>query len=493
MPHFTPTRALVVVASFVLLSFLWTWGLPHRHAAPWGDKAGEASRGREHGTPTPLNTDATPAPTRAADVGADKACNEVRGAQDVMVVVRTSRAEVESGLPPHLLKLLACVHNVLIFSDHEGDINGHPIHDALDIVPNTTFAKHAEFVEYDKMQADKNYKPALDQAKALDKWKWLPMVYKTATMAPNHRFYMFIEPDTSLSWTNLLQWLDRLDYRIPYYSGVPNTIDDTRYAQRGSGIMLSYGALQQYWPRYEELYATDWDAQVATACCGDLILARVMRQARVEFYSSFGLLDPEMPGNLVWGQKFWCTPVVSWHHLPRADADLLWDTQEVWTREHGWALPWTHYDAYETFVKAHLTEQKEDWDNVSSDTQLVAEKGRREKLAQQKQPANDPKDAQISPSKPTKRDEALDALLQAAADTPESCKAMCMQTEDCLQWKHSTAGDGVCHLGKALRLGARVETPDKSARWTSGWVLDRVRKLTEDWGRCERVEWKFNQ
>ncbi|KAK7185834.1 hypothetical protein PSPO01_08084 [Paraphaeosphaeria sporulosa] len=519
MPHFTPTRALIVLASFILLSFLWTWVLPHQYAAPvlpaltdlatqgkpaagqllpepLVENAGEEINGHGKGTPTTLKTEIAPVPTRAADVGSEKSCKEVRGAQDVMVVVRTSRAEVESGLPPHLLKLLACAHHVLIFSDHAGEINSYPIHDALDLTPKATIAKHAEFIEYDKMQADKNYKPTLEKAKALDKWKWLPMVYRTATMAPNHRFYMFIEPDTSLSWTNLLQWLDRLDYRIPYYSGVPNTVDDTRYAQRGPGIMLSYGALQQYWPRYEELYASDWEPQVATACCGDVVLARAMKQARVEFYSSFGLLDPEMPSNLIWGQKFWCTPVVSWHHLPRAHADLLWNTQEAWTRKHGWAKPWTHYDAYETFVKSYLAELKEDWDNVSSDTQLVAEKGRREKLTQQKQPANatpnDLKDAH-TPLNAAKRDEAPDALLQAAADSPASCRAMCLQTDDCLQWKHSSAGDGACHLGKALRLGGKVATPDKAARWTSGWVLDRVGRLAEEWGRCEQVEWKFNQ
>jgi hypothetical protein len=296
MPHFTPTRALVVLTSVLFLSFLCTWILPRQYAVPVLPALQDAAShgkpaagqllpeplienvsegGDQHaeGTPTTLRTETAPGPTTAADVAAGKRCQEVRGAKDVMVIVRTSKAEVESGLPAHLLKLLSCAQHVLVFSDHEGEVAGHPIHDALDVISNTTMSAHGEFLEYEKMHADKDHKASLDGAKALDKWKWLPMVYKTATVAPNHRFYMFVEPGTSLSWTNLLQWLDRLDYRIPYYGGVPNTIDDKRYAQRGPGIVLSYGALQQYWPRYEELYTTEWESQVATDCCGDLTLA----------------------------------------------------------------------------------------------------------------------------------------------------------------------------------------------------------------------------
>ncbi|KAL1610733.1 hypothetical protein SLS60_002403 [Paraconiothyrium brasiliense] len=531
MPLLTPTRALVVLTSFLLFSFFWTWGLPHRYAAPTlpiisHDKGEEkpvagqllpeplvanvgGEGAKEKGTPTTLATEIKPGPTKPADIGSDKNCKDVRGASDVMIVVRTSRVEVEKP-PAHLVKLLACAHQFLIFSDHEGEIDGHTIHDALDIIPNTTRSKYEEFLEYDKMKADKKYKPSAEKAKALDKWKWLPMVYKVATMAPNHRFYMFIEPDTSLSWTNLLQWLDRLDYRIPYYSGVPDTIDDKRYAKSSPGIMLSYGTLQQYWPRYEELYATEWESIVAKECCGDLILATAMKQGHVEFYSSFGLLDPEAPSSLIWGQKFWCTPVVSWHGLTTTQADSLWDLQEAWTKKHGWATPYTHYNAFEQFVKPHLAEQKEDWDNVSSDTQLTAETGRREKLEKQKaegkageQPARkEPPKAESkntqSPNIPPfaklpKREDALDTLYEYAADSAENCKATCQKTDDCLQWKYTSAGDGECHLGKALRLGAKVQKPDANAKWTSGWILDRVNRITEEWGRCERAEWKFNQ
>ncbi|KAJ4349345.1 uncharacterized protein N0V89_007959 [Didymosphaeria variabile] len=526
MPLLTPTRALVVLTSFLLVSFLWTWGLPHQYAAPTlpivnHDKGeekpiagqllpeplianvGAEGAKNEKATPTTLVTEMKPGPTRSADIGSDKNCKDVRGASDVMIVIRTSRAEVEKP-PAHLVKLLACAHHFLIFSDHEGEIDGHPIHDALDIIPNTTRSNHEEFLEYEKMKADKKYKPSTEKAKALDKWKWLPMVYKVATMAPNHRFYMFIEPETSLSWTNLLQWLDRLDYRIPYYSGVPDTVDDKRYAQRSPGIMLSYGALQQYWPRHEELYATEWEPLAATESRGSLILATAMKQAHVEFYSSFGLLDPETPSSLIWGQKFWCTPVVSWHGLTSTQADSLWDTQEAWTKKHGWATPYTHYNAFEQFVKPHLAEQKEDWDNVSSDTQLTAESGRREKLAKQKAegkaegtiehqvPKDPPKDASKNTKPFPKRDDSLDTLFQVAADSPENCKATCQKTDDCLQWKYTPAGDGACHLGKSLRLGAKVN-PDAKGKWTSGWMLDRVNRITEEWGRCERAEWRFNQ
>lgn len=528
MPLLTPTRSLVVLASFLLISFLWTWGLPHRYITPSlplvdNDKlqgkpvagqlvpeplvefAGQGGAKQEAATPpTTLATAIRPGTTRSADVGSDKGCKDVRGAKDVMIVVRTSRAEVEGKLPDQLMKLLSCAPNVLIFSDHQGKIDNYPVHDALDAVTKETKSKYREFMEYDKMQTDKDYKLTMDKANALDKWKYLPMVYKTAIMAPNHKFYMFIEPDTSLSWTNLLQWFDRLDYRIPYYSGVPKTVDDKRYAQRGPGIMLSYGALQQFWPRYEERYATDWESVVALECCGDLALGNIMKQSRVEYYSAIGLLETETPSTVEWTKRFWCTPVVSWHHLPTTTTDALREALKAWTQKHGWAEPYTHFNAFEHFVRPQLAEQIEDWDNVSSDTQLKPAEGSREKAEKQEAGGDAAKDSKgdtksAPPSKSPasgklrKRDEDFDALIQSAASSPQGCKAFCQRTDDCLQWKYTSAGDGECHLGKALRLGAKVEKPDKNARWTSGWMLERVNKVTDEWGKCEKAEWKFNQ
>ncbi|KAF1976804.1 hypothetical protein BU23DRAFT_501272 [Bimuria novae-zelandiae CBS 107.79] len=475
MPLLTPTRALSGLAALLLLSLLWTLGFPHRydtsalpiysHDAPKEKPIGASlipeplveDAGGEGHPPEEQEKGSSPS---TADGGQKEDCKNVRGVDKVMVIVRTSKAQVGVALPTHLKTLLSCASNVRVFSDHSGKVDGFRVYDALDGITDETKSNHEEFLEYKKLQAIKNHRPDGEKAKALDKWKWLPMIYRTAVMAPGYHFYLFIEPDTIFSWTNLVQWLDRLDYRIPYYIGAPHTIDDKRFAQREPGVILSYGALRQYRTTYEERHVEEWESEVASSCCGDLVLATAMKHSRVEYYSSKGLTETDTPGKMEWTQKYWCMPVVSWHHLTFGENEAFADSQKEWTQKHGWETPYVHYNAFEQLIMPHLAETKDDWDNISSDTQLKA--------------------------LPDRRDENVGGLASAPTDS-STCQTACQNSDDCLQWKHR---EGECHLGKALRLGAKA--PGKQ-KWTSGWILDRVNKVTGDWGKCERADWRFNQ
>ncbi|KAF2680739.1 glycosyltransferase family 31 protein [Lentithecium fluviatile CBS 122367] len=550
MPLLTPSRLVVAILSVFLFSFLWTFGLPQRGYSPPLPVIGHdispetpLSGPLIPDQPTKVEAPAEeekkpvvgPALTEEEGSGERKRpgstaptafCREVRGAQDTMVIVKTSKAEMPDKLPPHLATLLACVPNVAIFSDHAGTVNGHTVYDALDTVNATLRDKYDEFREYAKMQANGGYAPSSEKAEKLDKWKYLPMVYKTHKMKPSLRYYLFIETDTTLSWTNLLQWLERLDYRIPYYSGAPMFRGPTKYAQRGSGILLSFGAMRLYAKAYEERYAQQWESHIGGECCGDIILSTAMTASHVEFTGSFPMLQSEAPGTLDWTERHWCTPIVSWHGMKGQETETLWDSQQKWTKKHGWEVPYLARNAFEEFVLPQLVEKKDDWDNVSSDTKIKGEPGRREKLAAEKpkdKSAGQPKpatpdsphpqppsqaegpspkpnlgkpssDAPPAP-KPARRGlyEKIGATIKDAADSAANCQAVCQKTEDCIQWKYSAAGDGECHLGKVLRLGRKVEKEEEKGIWTSGWMLDRVRQVTNKWGKCERPNWKFNQ
>jgi hypothetical protein len=294
MPLFTPSRIIIIIVSFSLITFFWTYGLPHQqqqlaqpklpainhyddknvhsksivppsvgkvtHAiAPkptarpeqsadsrWDDKSkdntkekGEPKEDPKSGkillasssstlltkaTPAPNDANATkPTPSSAAVVpipthAVEKFCKDVAGAQHVMVILKTSKAEIDT-LSSHFRALLSCVPHFAIFSDHAGGFNGYPVYDALDSISDRIKSKHAEFDEYQVTDAEHKSDPK--KMKDLDKWKMLPMVYKAYHLKPDARFFFFIEAETSLSWTNLLQWVNRLDYRIPYYSGAP--------------------------------------------------------------------------------------------------------------------------------------------------------------------------------------------------------------------------------------------------------------------------------
>lgn len=581
MPLFTPSRVAVVVITLSLISFLWTFGLPRPLAEPsriighdevkltthtlqttptptlhvddhrWDDKTVISTAGLEtshdgrskdkvtstksqKATTTPTTTTllkTTPTPVLGP-------CRDVRNAAHVMVVVKTSKAET-SKLSAHLLGLLSCVPNFAIFSDHAGEIDGVRIHDALHNVSSEAKQKHEEFREYSIIKADAEYKPDTQKTRDLDKWKILPMVYQAYLMNPHARFYVFIEADTGLSWTNLLQWVDRLDYRIPYYSGAQSFLNHVQFAQRGSGILLSQGALRRYGKSYEERYAGEWEARVGKECCGDMVLATALNDAHVELYTSWPLIQGEQPNTLDYTPKQWCVPAVSWHHMDGEALGKNWDLQKNWTEVHGWEKPYLYRDAFDEYVRPHLTAQKENWDNLGSDTKIIAPQGRQKQMEgdderrakERLEKGDDERQQKVDDTKPAKeeakkaedvksakeklqkaassfdrRDDKKDnkkdkesvdwdkigTMVKDGADNPESCKRVCTEVDDCLQWRHTVQGDGECHLSKVIKLGKATEKKDGVQQWTSGWMVNRIQNVTKGW-ECKEANWKFYQ
>ena len=543
MPLFTPSRLLLAVLSLSFFALLWSFGLPYADNPPAlpliahgispgtplagsliPDQLSKVEGPKEDVQKTVLGPaeyeehDSGDKSKRPGSTAASTFCREVRGAQDTMVIVKTSKAELSDKLPPHLATLLACIPHVAIFSDHAGIIADYPVYDALDTINATLREKHDEFREYAKMQADRNYRPSVDKARNLDKWKYLPMVYKAYRLNPSLRYYLFIETDMTLSWTNMLQWLERLDYRIPYYSGAPMFNGDTKYAQQGSGILVSLGAMRLYAKTYEERFAQEWEPHIGGECCGDVLLATAMTASHVEMAASWPMLQGEAPGTLDWTERHWCTPIVSWHGMNAQETEMLWDFQLTWTKKSGWGIPYLARNAFQELVLPQLVEKKEDWDNVSSDTTIKGEPGRREELAHETEPEKKPEETpegkslgetkeapgsspdsprpQVSkPLRRARRDslDKIGATIKDAADSAANCQTVCEKTEDCIQWKYSSAGDGECHLGKVLRLGRKAEGDGSKGVWTSGWMLDRIEQATEKWGTCETPNWKFNQ
>lgn len=464
----------------------------------------------------------------------DTLCKDVRNAPNVMVVFRTSKAEVQEKLPTHLKGLISCVPNFAIFSDHAGEIDGYTVHNALDSIGSEAKRTHDEFREYQIMHADPEHKPDVKKTKDLDKWKWLPMVYKAYHLNPRMRWVMFIEADTSLSWTNLLQWVDRLDYRIPYHSGAPAFMNGIQIGQRGSGLLLSQGALRRYVKSYDELYERKWEAQVGKQCCGDLLLAMAMNDAHVEFYSSWPLLQGEQPSSLDYTKKHWCVPAVSWHHINGDHLTTMWASEQNWTRTYGWKKPYLFRDAFVEHVYPYLEEKKVDWDNLSQDAKIVAPQGRQQQIKEEEerrrkhQEEEEQKKKQAEQAKAAEEQRAEAARKESlqfqrldsdqnggelskreekeapdwdkiaenhkdAGDSFERCQKACEQVEDCLQWRYTTKGDGECHLGKVIRLGKKTNGGGAGGeKWTSGWFVDRVQKMTKGW-ECKEPNWKFYQ
>ncbi|CAI6331908.1 unnamed protein product [Periconia digitata] len=602
MPLVTPSRIVSGVISLLFLLLLWRYGMPEdissykqpilghddnphfplsESLASSHDKTG-GSGGEDIISPPPFDSTQSPSPLgsnaeaekKPSHITPNTLCQDVRGASSVMIVLRTSKVELEkNNLPAHLTKLLECAPNVAVYSDHVSSLSttttgpSIPVRDALSTIAQSTKDKHDEFRPYDKMLSDNSYTSSPQYASALDKWKYLPMIYDAFTNSPKHKFYLFLEPNTSITWTNLLQWLDRLDSRIHYYAGAPSTSPDTkvRFAQSSAGILLSWGALRRYAKSYEERYATEWESHVGKECCGEIALANAMTDSGVEFISSFPILQTQSPSTLQWSERHWCSPMVSWGSTEEEDASKLQDLQQKWTVKRGWTTPLLARDVFEEVVMPRLTKIKTEWDNEVGDTVIRGEPGFKEKeeerkkneaesekKKQQEKEEEDRKKKQeddeaaarekeekgnINPLRfhrrapsnttsvsSTAKPSPTPPPLRLAATSVTACEEVCQLASDCLQWRYTPSGEGECHLGKSVRLGRstkksppsqheprspapahpgvgkdkdenkEIEDLKNSEReWTSGWIVERIEKVTKAWKGCEgTADWRFN-
>lgn len=155
-------------------------------------------------------------------------CHQLHGAEDVLVIMKTGATEAREKLPAHFNSTFRCTPHYAIFSDLEEEIHGHAIHDTLDEIPEDTKQGNPEFRFYDKMRelradginlGELGNEDVRHAAWDLDKWKFLPLMKKALETRSESKWFVFIEADTYIVWSNLLQWLKLFDHTQPYYIG----------------------------------------------------------------------------------------------------------------------------------------------------------------------------------------------------------------------------------------------------------------------------------
>ncbi|KAF4539656.1 Glycosyltransferase family 31 [Lasiodiplodia theobromae] len=264
-------------------------------------------------------------------------CRHLPGADDVLVILKTSATESHKKLPIHFKTTLRCIPHWRVFSDLEEDIEGYRVHDVLDEIDDGVKTSAEEFRLYDMIQqwhTRGRIPSAVDevlykQAWNLEKWKFLPMVKKALQTRPDSKWYFFMEADTSLIWSNLLLYFSRLNPEQPHYIGAQSWISNTELAHGGSGFIISNKALrmvvEEYTsnvPQYNELTRNEW--------AGDLVLARAMKNQGIYPTRSFPILQRETPFTLDYTERHWCFPVVSYHHMTPDWIQAMWDYEQQW-------------------------------------------------------------------------------------------------------------------------------------------------------------------
>lgn len=406
----------------------------------------------------------------------DDDCRSMPGADNVLILLKTGATEIYEKLPTHFMTLFKCAPHYMIFSDLAQDYADFPIRDAIAPVSKQFREQHEDFTLYRKLQQYQREGQDTSKLKGgegwnLDKWKFLPLLFEAFESAPpNIDWFFMMEADTSVSWTNLLQWLNTMDASDPIYAGSQNVIGGTEFAHGGSGVLLSRQAAKQLQEARDqegkEKYNKRWEETTSSSCCGDEVLARALLEADVPMKPAWPLIQGETVATVDFTKNHWCTPAITWHHVTPLEIDALWQFQADWTEDHGWDTPYLFRDIFDHFIDSHITFNRHAWNNLSQDRKLVA-----------RSIASDD-DIDIS---------RLSQLEQKAVESESGCEAACARDlhRKCVQWMFSP---GRCYLGQVVRFGKTDEREGES--WISGWNSQRVAKHKAQLGTCKKVDWK---
>ena len=413
-------------------------------------------------------------PFQPQQPSAAEVCGDAPGANNVMVMLKTGATELYQKLPTHFVTTFKCVPHFMIFSDLAQEIADYPVYDAIASVSKQLRDDHPDLELYRQLQQYQSSGQDTSNLQGvngwnLDKWKFLPMMHHAfADAGDEMEWFVIIEADTSLSWTNLLQWLRRMDPRQPIYSGAQNLIGTTNFAHGGSGIVISRQAanlLEQARDKEgSQAFDDRWEQLTSTSCCGDEVIARAFLEVGVHLNLAWPLIQGETVASLDWTANHWCTPAVSWHHVSPTELDALWRFESAWVSDYGWNTPYLYRDVFAHFIDRHITVNRTKWNNLSQDHKFVS--------------------AELVTLEDNESPPLKDFELKAA-ESKEACVAAClrMPESECLQWMYSS---GRCYLGKVVRFGQSDER--EKDHWTSGWIQGRLERFKGGFDGCT-VRW----
>lgn len=296
------------------------------------------------------------------DQSTELPCRSLPGANETLVVLRTGSTELEERLPVHLATSIRCFPHYLIFSDSNERYHGEQILDALaDVSPNI-LENSPDFELYRRLRNNGRFtlQPAElagspDRLSSmtgkvenpgwkLDKWKFLPMVNKTLHECPDMKWYVFLEADSFILWSMLLQYLATLDSTQPLYAGKPTLIGDDKFAHGGSGFIVSQPALQMVVNHYAA-HKAEIERFTDKHWAGDCVLGKAFTDSGVPLIDAWPATQGDYPGLVPYTRadarandqksRLWCGTPVSYHHMSAAMIEELWTFEQDWVGQNG--------------------------------------------------------------------------------------------------------------------------------------------------------------
>ncbi|RAL68148.1 hypothetical protein DID88_008859 [Monilinia fructigena] len=419
---------------------------------------------------------------------------------DILLIVKTGASTAWRRMPMQLITTLSSLPNSVIYSDIQENLS-HRIQtvDALSNVSDilrihdkkaykiyedvqTNIHAYREQAELpgDELETGADIKPGW----VLDRYKFLPMMEHAQKNYPGFKWTVYIEDDTFVFWTNLLRWLATLSTDDkPFYYGAHSGENNETFAQGGSGIVFSRSLMESVFSGPNIPTLKEYANFTAGACCGDMILGKVLRDHNILVnQGEYGPVSfrPEPPWKTTFEEFNWCKPVFTFHHLHQRDLVQLTMLESKINQNNLGSRPITFRDIFLATVSPYLKDRRDNWDNFAS----------RHKLTENVTKITNPPWA--PPPDPVVQDTAA---LGQAYTSPEACRAACIALSDCRIWKHEIdeQKEKSCDLDIVVILGMEylgmedlADHQGTKTTVTSGWMMDRINdSLMKD--KCEVV------
>ncbi|MCJ1475572.1 hypothetical protein MMC13_004235 [Lambiella insularis] len=417
------------------------------------------------------STKTSVSPSKPTATSVRSSCDGFPDTKDILVVMKTGATEAYDKLPIHFMTTLLCNNDTIIFSDMDMNMANHHLIDTLEDVAddikkdNLDFDLYRLLQEYRRLGEDPRQLREGPNGWNLDKYKFIHLLLKTYKYRPDVPWYVFVEADTTVIWDNLRTLLNKYDPRRKYYIGSPTYLD-IEFAHGGTGYIISQAAMQAAVGKHLDI-ATKYDKEVQGICCGDRMIARVLREENVQLTRAWPMMNGEKPISVPFSSSHWCQPVITMHHLNAQEVSQVWNFEQE-RKASGITKPLIFMDLFNHFVKPSLTSQRADWSNLSDDITY-------------KPPPDDDKDKLYNGRKWSE----FTDLERASPESPEHCKKVCEASDSCFQWQHH---DKECNLHLSIKLGSSKK--GGGATWVSGWRTDRIEKFQVEMKECkDGVDW----
>ncbi|KAF2121651.1 hypothetical protein BDV96DRAFT_564673 [Lophiotrema nucula] len=425
-------------------------------------------------------------------------------AEQVVVAIKTTATDALSKIPPMLLLTHQSNHEqLLILGDMQMHIGTFQVHDVLDRTDADLLAHSPDLERYRKQVqyashhrdipslTEKNLQKEKEVRESMDKYKYLRMLERAWDFLPERLWYVFVDTDTFLVRSNLLNWLGQHDSGEEHFFRNPPDLDSNApFALGGSTFVLSVGAMRLLFTEREGVVSA-WEERISKFSSGyDVLKSALSSELNLEGNHTWPGISGFNPHTVPYGPDVWCEPVIALEGVSAGLQSDIWRLQRDREEYQHRMDPLTFMDLWQRFIQPEgMTNARDDWDNLCSSPDNARWNILFEEAEQKLHGAEHMRHMD--------RDE--EGRAKSGEKSWEACRKSCNGHEHCVQWSYSSTlepnhnenGKTKCHLSRSFRLGGwldpqeiKVNGENMQRKWASGWRRDRFEEFAKH-QRCK--------